>query len=344
MRIGMLTGGGDCPGLNAVIRAATRRLVDGGAEPVGVLRGWRGMVEGLFRPLDLAAVSGILPRGGTILHTSRTNPFSVEGGVEAVRTSFEQLDGLIAIGGEDTLGVAGRLHDEFGLPVIGVPKTIDNDIAGTDRTFGFDTAVSIATEAIDRLHTTAESHDRVMVVEVMGRHAGWLAVTSGIAGGADVVLIPEFPLTVERCAELIRARHSRGKDFSIVVVSEGWPLTHEAGAGEIATTNAELDAFGHARLGGVGQQLADALEQITGFETRVTTLGHLQRGGTPTAYDRVLATRYGLLAGELALTKRFGLMTALRGDDVVPAPLSDAAGKLRTVPREYYALAEAFFG
>jgi phosphofructokinase-like protein len=344
MRVGMLTGGGDCPGLNAVIRAATRRLVDGGAEPIGVLRGWRGMIDGLFRPLDLESVSGILPRGGTILRTSRTNPFSEEGGLDAVRKSFEHLDGLIAIGGEDTLGVAGRLHDERGLPVIGVPKTIDNDIAGTDRTFGFDTAVSIATEAIDRLHTTAESHDRVMVVEVMGRHAGWLAVTSGIAGGADVVLIPEFPLTVERCAELIRQRHGRGKDFSIVVVSEGWPLTHEAGAGELTTSTGEVDAFGHVRLGGVGQQLAEALEQMTGFETRVTTLGHLQRGGTPTAYDRVLATRYGLLAAELALAGRFGLMTALRGDDVVAAPLSDATGKLRTVPREYYALCEAFFG
>ncbi len=344
MRVGMLTGGGDCPGLNAVIRAATRRLVHEGSEPIGVLRGWRGMTEGLFRPLDLEAVSGILPRGGTILHTSRTNPFKTEGGVEAVRKAFEGLDGLIAIGGEDTLGVAGRLHDEFGLPLIGVPKTIDNDIAGTDRTFGFDTAVSIATEAIDRLHTTAESHDRVMVVEVMGRHAGWLAVTSGIAGGADVVLIPEFPLTVERCAELIRTRHARGRNYSIVVVSEGWPLTHEAGAGEVTTTTAELDAFGHVRLGGVGQQLADALEQMTGFETRVTTLGHLQRGGTPTAYDRVLATRYGLLAADLALSGRFGMMTALRGDAVVPVPLAEAAGKTRTVPREYYALAEAFFG
>ena len=344
MRVGMLTGGGDCPGLNAVIRAATHRLVDGGAESVGVLRGWRGMIDGLFRPLDFEAVSGILPRGGTILRTSRTNPFNEEGGIEAVKRSFENLDGLIAIGGEDTLGVGGRLHAEFGLPVIGVPKTIDNDIAGTDRTFGFDTAVSIATEAIDRIHTTAESHDRVMVVEVMGRHAGWLAVTSGIAGGADVVLIPEFPLTVERCAELIRARHARGKDFSIVVVSEGWPLTHEAGAGELTTTNSERDAFGHVRLGGVGQQLAEALEAITGYETRVTTLGHLQRGGTPTAYDRVLATRYGLLAADLALSGRFGMMTALRGDDVVPVPLDEAAGKLRTVPREYYALAEAFFG
>jgi phosphofructokinase-like protein len=323
MRVGMLTGGGDCPGLNAVIRAATRRLVDGGVEPIGVLRGWRGMVDGLFRPLDLEAVSGILPRGGTILRTSRTNPFSEDGGLDGVRRSFEQLDGLIAIGGEDTLGVAARLYVEHGLPVIGVPKTIDNDLAATDQTFGFDTAVSIATEAIDRLHTTAESHDRVMVVEVMGRHAGWLAVASGLAGGADVVLIPEFPLTVERCAELVRQRHQRGKDFSIIVVSEGWPLTRE---------------------GGVGQRLADALEQITGYETRVTTLGHLQRGGTPTAYDRVLATRYGLLAAELALEQRFGLMTSLRGMEVVAAPLDEAVKELRTVPRSYYALAEAFFG
>ena len=344
MRIGMLTGGGDCPGLNAVIRAATRRLVDGGAEPIGVLRGWRGMIDGLFRPLDLETVSGILPRGGTILRTSRTNPFSEDGGVEAVKKSFEHLDGLIAIGGEDTLGVAARLHVEHGLPVVGVPKTIDNDLAATDQTFGFDTAVSIASEAIDRLHTTAESHDRVIVVEVMGRHAGWLAVASGIAGGADVVLIPEFPLTVERCADLIKRRHARDKDFSIVVVSEGWPLTREEGAEELSTRTREVDAFGHARLGGVGQQLADLLEQITGFETRVTTLGHLQRGGTPTAYDRILATRYGLLAAELALEKRFGLMTALRGTEVVAAPLDEAVKELRTVPREYYALAEAFFG
>jgi phosphofructokinase-like protein len=344
MRVGMLTGGGDCPGLNAVIRAATRRLIDGGAEPVGVLRGWRGMIDGLFRPLDQEAISGILPRGGTILRTSRTNPFSEEGGLEAVRKSFEQLDGLIAIGGEDTLGVAARLHVEHGLPVIGVPKTIDNDLAATDQTFGFDTAVSIATDAIDRLHTTAESHDRVMVVEVMGRHAGWLAVASGLAGGADVVLIPEFPVTVERCAELVRQRHARGKDFSIIVVSEGWPLTREEGAEELSTPTGQRDAFGHVRLGGVGQRLADALEELTGYETRVTTLGHLQRGGTPTAYDRVLATRYGLLAAELALEQRFGLMTSLRGMDVVAAPLDEAVKELRTVPRSYYALAEAFFG
>ena len=345
MRVGMLTGGGDCPGLNAVIRAATRRLVDGGAEPVGVLRGWRGMIDGLFRPLDLEAVSGILPRGGTILRTSRTNPFSEEGGVEAVRRSFEQLDGLIAIGGEDTLGVAARLHGEYGLPVVGVPKTIDNDLAATDQTFGFDTAVSIASEAIDRLHTTAESHDRVIVVEVMGRHAGWLAVASGIAGGADVVLIPEFPLTVERCAELIRQRHARDKDFSIVVVSEGWPLTREEGAEELSTPTGRARRV-RARAPGRRRPAARrrCSSSITGFETRVTTLGHLQRGGTPTAYDRILATRYGLLAADLALEQRFGLMTALRGTEVVAAPLDEAVKELRTVPREYYALAEAFFG
>ena len=310
MRVGMLTGGGDCPGLNAVIRAATRRLVDGGAEPIGVLRGWRGMIDGLFRPLDQEAISGILPRGGTILRTSRTNPFSEEGGLEAVRTSFEQLDGLIAIGGEDTLGVAARLHVEHGLPVIGVPKTIDNDLAATDQTFGFDTAVSIATEAIDRLHTTAESHDRVMVVEVMGRHAGWLAVASGLAGGADVVLIPEFPLTVERCAELIRQRHARGKDFSIVVVSEGWPLTREEGAEELSTPTGRarrVRARAPRRRRPAGSPTRSS--SITGFETRVTTLGHLQRGGTPTAYDRVLATRYGLLAA------RPRARAALRPDD-----------------------------
>src|ERR1700712_1836287 len=268
MRVGMLTGGGDCPGLNAVIRAATRRLVDGGAEPVGVLRGWRGMIDGLFRPLDLEAGSGIPPRGGAIPRTSRTNPFSEEGGLDAVGRTFEQLDGLIAIGGEDTLGVAARLHAEHGLPVVGVPKTIDNDLAATDQTFGFDTAISIATDAIDRLHTTAESHDRVMVVEVMGRHAGWLAGASGLAGGAAVGLIPEFPLTVERGADLIQRRHTRDKDFSIVVVSEGWPLTREAGADELSTPTGERDAFGPLPLGGVGQRLGGVVEQDQGLRAR----------------------------------------------------------------------------
>ena len=343
MRVGMLTGGGDCPGLNAVIRAATRRLLANGHEPVGVRHGWRGMIDQTFTPLTAREVSGILVRGGTILKTSRTNPFKIDGGVEAVQRAFEHLDALIAIGGEDTLGVAARLFAEHGLPIVGVPKTIDNDLAGTDQTFGFDTALTIATEAIDRLHTTAESHDRVMVVEVMGRHAGWIAVQSGLAGGADVVLIPEFPMTVERCAELIKNRHAGGKDFSIIVVSEGWPLTHEAGVDQLTTVDDELDAFGHVRLGGVGQQLADELERLTGYETRVTILGHLQRGGTPTPYDRVLATRYGLLAGDLVSRGEFGQMTALRGVEVIAVPLTEAVAELKTVPREFYALAEAFF-
>ena len=343
MRVGMLTGGGDCPGLNAVIRAATRRLLANGHEPVGVRHGWRGMIDQTFTPLTAREVSGILVRGGTILKTSRTNPFKIDGGVEAVQRAFEHLDALIAIGGEDTLGVAARLFAEHGLPIVGVPKTIDNDLAGTDQTFGFDTALTIATEAIDRLHTTAESHDRVMVVEVMGRHAGWIAVQSGLAGGADVVLIPEFPMTVEHCAELIKNRHAGGKDFSIIVVSEGWPLTHEAGVDQLTTVDDELDAFGHVRLGGVGQQLADELERLTGYETRVTILGHLQRGGTPTPYDRVLATRYGLLAADLVSRREFGTMTALRGVEVIPVPLTEAVAELKTVPRDYYALAEAFF-
>ena len=343
--IALLTGGGDCPGLNAVIRAATRRSLDRGHRVVGVLQGWRGLVEGRYTPLEMGSISGLLPRGGTILRTSRTNPFKQEGGVDAVRRNLEQFDALIAIGGEDTLGVANRLHAEFGAPIVGVPKTIDNDLSGTDVTFGFDTAVQIGTDAIDRLHTTAESHNRVMVVEVMGRHAGWIAMHSGLAGGADVILIPEFPLTVERTAQLVQRRHGRGKDFSIVVVSEGWPLTHEEGASrDLTTQTAELDAFGHVRLGGIGQQLADHLERITGFETRVTTLGHVQRGGTPTAYDRVLATRYGLLAADLVDGGEHGTMAALRGTEVVPVPLAEGVRELKTVPREFYALAEAFFG
>ena len=342
-RIGMLTGGGDCPGLNAVIRGATRRLNASGYEAIGVMHGWRGMVDGIMRPLNASDVSGLLPRGGTILKSSRTNPFK-DDAVDAVKRSFGELDGLIAIGGEDTLGVASQLYTEHGLPVVGVPKTIDNDLSGTDQTFGFDTAVSIVTEAIDRLHSTAESHDRVMVVEVMGRHAGWLAVQSGIAGGADVVLIPEFPMSVERCAEVIKARHARSKDFSIVVVSEGWPMTHDSGADNLTTLTGELDAFGHVRLGGIGQQLAEELERLTGYETRVTTLGHLQRGGSPTAFDRVLATRYGLLAADLCIAGEFGKMASLKGTDVVAVPLSDAVAELRTVPRGYYAIAETFFG
>jgi len=343
MRIGILTGGGDCPGLNAVIRAVARRAFDAGDEVVGVLHGWRGLIEGQFRTPGPIDVSGILPRGGTILKTSRTNPYKVDGGVDRVLANMQQLDALVAIGGEDTLGVASRLHAEHGVHVVGVPKTIDNDLSGTDYTFGFDTAVSIATEAIDRLHSTAESHDRVMVFEVMGRHAGWIAIMSGMAGGADVILTPERPVTVERCCELIAQRHAKGKDFSIVVVSEGWELRTENGDAQLVDSGT-TDAFGHVRLGGVGETLAREIESRTGFETRVTTLGHIQRGGSPTAHDRVLATRYGLKAAELVHAGAWGQMAALRGDKIVAVPLSDAVAELKTVPDELYEQASAFFG
>jgi len=344
--IGILTGGGDCPGLNAVIRAVVRRADAAGWQTVAVREGWRGLVDGLFEDLGPHEVSGILPRGGTIIGTSRTNPFKLDGGVERVLRNFKdrELDALVAIGGEDTLGVASRLFAEHGLPVVGVPKTIDNDLSGTDYTFGFDTAVTIATEAIDRLHTTAESHNRVMVVEVMGRHAGWIAVMSGIAGGADVILIPEQPITVEEaCAEL-RKRHDRGKSFSIVVVSEGYRLTYETGEQREVTQQAELDQFGHVRLGGVGEQLAQEIEAHTGFETRVTVLGHVQRGGSPTARDRVLATRYGLQAADLVHEGKFGYMAALHGDAIVEVPLAEATAELKTVPPKWYEVARAFFG
>ena len=339
MRIGILTGGGDCPGLNAVIRAVARRAFDHGDEVIGVLHGWRGLVEGQFRPLGPIDVTGLLPRGGTILKTSRTNPYKVDGGVERVLENLRELDALVAIGGEDTLGVAARLHSEHGVHVIGVPKTIDNDLSGTDYTFGFDTAVSIATAAIDRLHTTAESHNRVMVVEVMGRHAGWIAVMSGIAGGADAILIPEQPVDYDQIAEALRSRHARGKNFSIIVASEGTELPGLADDGEV-------DQFGHVTLSkrGVGEALAQEIESRTGFETRVTVLGHVQRGGSPTARDRVLATRFGLKAAELALTGQFGLMAALHGDDIVAVSLEEATAELKTVPPEWYAVAQAFFG
>ena len=339
--VGILTGGGDCPGLNAVIRAVVRASDAAGWDTVAALEGWRGLVDGNFRDLGPSAVSGILPRGGTIIGTSRTNPFNLEGGVEKVMQNFSDrgLDALVAIGGEDTLGVAARLYREHALPVIGVPKTIDNDLSGTDYTFGFDTAVTIATEAIDRLHTTAESHNRVMVVEVMGRHAGWIAVMSGIAGGADVILIPEQPVDFQEVAAGIRSRHARGKNFSIVVISEGCELPGLEDTGE-------RDAFGHATLShrGVGELLGREIEQRTGFETRVTVLGHVQRGGTPTPRDRVLATRYGLKAAELAQAGAFGQMAALRGDEIVAVSLEEATAELKTVPPEWYAVAQAFFG
>src|SRR5256714_3062713 len=341
MRVGVLTGGGDCPGLNAVIRAVARRSFSRGHEVVGVLEGWRGLVEGLFTPLGPREVSGLLPRGGTIIGTTRTNPFRLDGGVERVLEHFrtEGLDALVAIGGEDTLGVAARLHAEHDFPVVGVPKTIDNDLSATDYTFGFDTAVFIATEAIDRLHTTAESHNRVMVVEVMGRHTGWIAVMSGIAGGADVILVPEIPLDFDEVAEAIRKRHAHGKNFSIVVVSEGCELPGLADA-------EERDQFGHVILSkrGVGDALGREIEQRTGYETRVTVLGHVQRGGSPTARDRLLATRFGLKAADLALGGEFGQMAALQGDDVVAVPLAEATAQLKVVPREWYEVAQAFFG
>jgi 6-phosphofructokinase 1 len=342
----VLTGGGDCPGLNAVIRAVARRSFSRGSDVVGVREGWRGLVEGKFEPLGPREVSGLLPRGGTVLGTSRTNPYKVQG-VEAALENFrrEGLDALVAIGGEDTLGVATRLNEEHDFPVVGVPKTIDNDLSATDYTFGFDTAVFICTEAIDRLHTTAESHNRVMVLEVMGRHTGWIAVMSGIAGGADVILIPEQPITVEAACAEIQHRHERGKDFSIVVVSEGYELTYETGERrQVAQDPSPKDEFGHVRLGGVGHALGAEIEERTGYETRVTVLGHVQRGGSPTPRDRVLATRYGLKAADLVAEGRFGQMAALHGDEVVEVSLAEATAELKTVPEDWYAVAKAFFG
>ena len=341
MKVGVLTGGGDCPGLNAVIRAVGRRVMVRGHEFLGVREGWRGLVDGLFEPLGPREISGLLPRGGTIIGTTRTNPFRLDGGVDNVLEHFRsaELDALVAIGGEDTLGVAARLHAENELPVVGVPKTIDNDLSATDYTFGFDTAVSVATEAIDRLHTTAESHNRVMVVEVMGRHTGWIAVMSGIAGGADVILIPEQPISIDEACDDIRRRHERGKDFSIVVVSEGYEL-------DGTKDGDDVDEFGHMRLSErrVGATLAREIERRTGFETRVTVLGHVQRGGTPTPRDRVLATRYGLKAADLVEEGKFGRMAALQGDEIVDVALADATAELKTVPREWWDVARAFFG
>jgi ATP-dependent phosphofructokinase / diphosphate-dependent phosphofructokinase len=341
MKVGILTGGGDCPGLNAVIRAAGRRVMARDGEVVGVLEGWKGLVEGLFAPLGPGELSGLLPRGGTILRTTRTNPFKVDGGVEKVLVNFERegFDALVAIGGEDTLGVAARLFEQHGFPVVGVPKTIDNDLSATDYTFGFDTAVTVATEAIDRLHTTAESHNRVMVVEVMGRHTGWIAVVSGIAGGADMILIPEQPVSIEDACKELRRRHERGKDFSIVVVSEGYEL-------EGMNDAQDVDQFGHISLSerGVGAALAGQIEERTGYETRVTVLGHVQRGGSPTPRDRVLATRYGLKAADLVEARKFGRMAALHGDEIVDVSLAEATAELKTVPAEWWAVAQAFFG
>jgi phosphofructokinase-like protein len=343
MRVGVLTGGGDCPGLNAVIRAIVRRGIDRhGHVIVGFRDGWRGPLENAYEELTIESTRGILPRGGTILGTSRTNPFKRDDGPERIEETLRtlNLDGLIAIGGEDTLGAGARLHSEHELPVLGVPKTIDNDLGGTDMTFGFDTALQVATEAIDRLHTTAESHNRVMVLEVMGRHAGWIALYSGLAGGADVILIPERPFDIDEVCALIRRRHSRGRYFSIVVVAEGASPKD----GTMETVAGSTDEFGHVRLGGIGMQLEREIEQRTGYETRATVLGHTQRGGTPTAFDRVLATRLGVAAVDGANEGRWGMMPALRGNKVELVPLAEAVAELSTVPPEEYAVAETFFG
>ncbi len=344
MKIGVLTGGGDCPGLNAVIRAVVRRAEQFGYDVMGLLGGWRGLLDRKHEKLTIETVSGILPRGGTILGTSRTNPFKRPEDERLLYRNWEELslDALIAVGGEDTLGVARRLHEK-GYHVVGVPKTIDNDLNGTDFTFGFDTAVSIATEAIDRLHTTAEAHNRVMVVEVMGRHAGWIATYSGIAGGADVILIPERPFDVDEVCSVLRRRHSRGKKFSIVVAAEGAKVRAGHEAREVAAEG-PVDAFGHARLGGIGNLLAAEIEANTKFETRVTVLGHVQRGGTPTAHDRVLATRFGIHAVEMVNRQEWGMMAALRGNQIVSVPLEEATARLKLVDPETFRIAEVFFG
>jgi 6-phosphofructokinase 1 len=342
MRIGVLTGGGDCPGLNAVIRAVVRKAIDSHDDQVvGFCDGWRGVLEDISIELTIESTRGILPRGGTILRSSRTNPYKRENGVESVRDTLSRhgLDGLIAIGGEDTLGAANRLHED-GINVIGVPKTIDNDLGATDVTFGFDTALHVATEAIDRLHTTAESHNRILVVEVMGRHAGWIALHCGLAGGADVILIPEIPFDIDEVCRLIRRRHERGRYFSIVVAAEG-ALPKE---GTLSVSTGELDEFGHPRLGGIGQVLEREIEQRTGYETRATVLGHVQRGGTPTAFDRVLATRLGLAAIDAVHDGAWGMMAALRGTDIELVPLGQAVAQLRTVPVEEYQRYGVLFG
>jgi ATP-dependent phosphofructokinase / diphosphate-dependent phosphofructokinase len=342
MRVGVLTGGGDCPGLNAVIRAVVRKGVGvHGFEFVGYRDGWKGPLQGLTMELGIPEVRGILPRGGTILGSSRTNPFSVEGGVEKIKDNLaaDDVDALVAIGGEDTLGVATKLAD-LGVNVVGVPKTIDNDLSGTDFTFGFDTAVNIASEAIDRLHTTAESHHRALVVEVMGRHAGWIALHSGMSGGANVVLIPEVPFDINEVCDLVEKRFET-KYAPIIVVAEG-AVPREGG--DMTLVSGEVDSFGHVRLGGIGDRVAAEIEQRTGAEARAVVLGHIQRGGTPTAFDRWLATRFGLHAVDAVADKDFGTMVALRGTDIARVPLAEGTGELKLVSAEEYAEAQVFFG
>ncbi|MBP7844763.1 MAG: 6-phosphofructokinase [Proteobacteria bacterium] len=342
-KIAVLTGGGDCPGLNAVIRAIVRKSLGNSYEVLGLLDGWQGLLEKRYKKLDYPSVSGILHIGGTILGTSRTNLLKDEGTIQLAFQRFKELDlhGLIAIGGEGTLSVSAKMF-ERGLNVIGVPKTIDNDISETDYTFGFDTAVQIATEAIDRLHTTAESHKRAMVVEVMGRHAGWIAAHAGIAGGADAIVIPEFPMSIEEICQIIERRRERGKLYSIIVVAEGAKLSKDGTL--LSIHKNRTDDFGRHQLGGIGQALADQIEKATGIEVRVTVLGHIQRGGTPTAHDRVLATRFGTKAVELAHQEKWGYMPALKGSEIVEVPLALAVKKLKTVPQSFWDFVHEFSG
>lgn len=341
-RIGILTGGGDCPGLNAVIRAVVWRASHFGDRVIGLKNGWAGVLNNDTIPLDRKMVGGILYRGGTILGTSRTNIFKDESTAKTALRNIKKmgLTALIVVGGEDTLGAANKLSQR-GVSVVGVPKTIDNDLPGTDFTFGFDTAISIATEAIDRLHTTAESHNRVLVVEVMGRHAGWIAAYSGLAGGADIILVPEYPFKVEDVCEAIRRRHDAGKFFSIVCIAEGAQMVTKKGK-EVVLSSKGRDAFGHVRLGGIGVVLAERIEDITGYETRVTVLGHIQRGGTPTAHDRVLATRYGVEAMDCVNEGDFGKMVALSGANIIRIPLKTVAKKIKTINKEFYELTKVF--
>ncbi|MFL5320182.1 MAG: 6-phosphofructokinase [Myxococcaceae bacterium] len=345
MKVAVLTGGGDAPGLNAVIRAVVRRASVHGFQAMGIRDGWRGLLEDDHFPLTRETTSGILHRGGTILGTSRINPFKVEGGIEKVMRNVEKngIHAIIAIGGEGTLSASTRLA-ALGLNIVGVPKTIDNDLNGTDYTFGFDTAVQIATDAIDRLHSTAESHKRVIVCEVMGRHVGWIAAYSGVAGGADVILVPEVPADLSRVAEHLQRRHAQGRTFSIVVVAEGTKIKTDPHGAETLVTSGALDEAGRPRLGGVGQIVGNEIERRTGFETRVSVLGHIQRGGTPTAHDRVLATRFGVHAADMVKNGEFGKMAALKGNEIISVPLAEATKTLKQVDPKFFEIAQVFFG
>jgi ATP-dependent phosphofructokinase / diphosphate-dependent phosphofructokinase len=342
MKIGVLTSGGDCPGLNAVIRGITRKGGQEGHEVIGILNGWKGLFDESYITLDMKSVAGIVNRGGTILGTSRFGPFQQENGAETLqhKVARAEFDAIIAIGGEGSMHIAQQCH-ELGINIVGVPKTIDNDLSGTDYTFGFDTAVQIATEAIDRLHTTAESHHRVMILEVMGRHAGWIALYSGIAGGADSIIIPEMKVKIDEVCEVLKSRYKRGKLFSIIVVAEGAEYLLEEM--KVEDKEKKKDEFGRARLGGISYFLANEIEKKTGFETRTTILGHVQRGGVPTAFDRVLGTRFGIYSVQMVIDKKFGRMCALQGSDIKDIPIKDAIGKLKTVDLNIYKAAKVFF-